>query len=350
MAMGATMRKYANPHENSDETPGGDSFLDIVANMVGILILLVVVVGVRAGQQVLEPIEKQPELKTAELKKSLQSKARIIKASYNKGLKLASQLGITQGEIELRNESREELAIYLETLKAEIKQERESLNANDRRTYELGNQIAQLELAIEELSSEHLALTSNDQETETEAIYFDPTPIIRSEVEDQIMLRLRDGQVTYLPMDELYGEISRGRAALRNQLSRQMGSEAMIQMDYGPNEGFLIHVIFKIQTVSNGGSVYRQSSVVVARLEEQGVARSDSIDSFLEPGTPLTTRLSQIDPKQTVVTLITYPDSYGELPEVEKRLRENGYQVAKALQRADEPIEFSPQGRSTMLQ
>ncbi len=349
-AGGQAVRKFVNQVDYAEETPGGDSFLDIVANMVGILILLVVVVGVRAGQQVIQPAEKYPELQTAQLKEALQKKTRVIKSSYDKGLKMASQLGITKGEIELRNKLREELAYYLETLKAEIQQERETLSAYDRRTYELGNQIAQLELELEQLSSEQIALTSNRQDSEAEAIYFDPTPIIRSEVEDQIMLRLQAGSITYLPMDELYAEFARDRTALRNQLSRQMGREAMIQMKYGPIEGFMIRTIFNFRTVTANGSVYQQASLKLARLEEQGKTRTDSIDTFLEPGTPLSIRLGQIDPTETVVTLITYPDSYGDLPEVEQKLRENGYQVAKALQEADEPIEFSPNGRETMLQ
>jgi hypothetical protein len=43
---------------SSSEAPGQDSFLDIVANLVGILIILVMVVGARARQalqQVVDP-------------------------------------------------------------------------------------------------------------------------------------------------------------------------------------------------------------------------------------------------------------------------------------------------------
>ncbi len=344
------MRNYANRPGDIDETPGGDSFLDIVANIVGILVLLVVVVGVRAGQEVLEPVEEVAKLQTEELKQVLHNKTRKIQSTYQDSKRLAAQLGNTLDEIELRNQTREELAYYIATLKEELKQEREKLSANDRRTYELGNQITQLEIELEKLTSEQLALAGNLQEPLSEEIYFDPTPIVHSQVEDQIMLRLKDGRITYLPMDELYEEFARNRGDLRNQLSRQRGRKAMIQMNYGPLEGFLIRAIFGFQTVTSGGSVYQQASLVVARLEEQGVTRSEAVESLLEPGSPLTTRLEKINPRETVITLVAYPDSYAELPEVEKKLRQRGYQVAKALQEAGEPIEFSPNGRSTVLQ
>ena len=45
------------------EAPGQDSFLDVVANLVGILIILVMVIGVRAKDAMLEaaPVADQEE-------------------------------------------------------------------------------------------------------------------------------------------------------------------------------------------------------------------------------------------------------------------------------------------------
>ena len=42
------MRRHAE--EQHDQMPGQDSFLDVITNIVGILILLVVIVGVRSSQ------------------------------------------------------------------------------------------------------------------------------------------------------------------------------------------------------------------------------------------------------------------------------------------------------------
>jgi hypothetical protein len=70
----------------------------------------------------------------------------------------------------------------------------------------------------------------------------------------------------------------------------------------------------------------------------------------VQAGSQLLSRLDLVDPKKTVVTLITYPDSFDVLPQLEKELRERGFRVAKSLQRAGKPIAFSPGGKRTVLQ
>ena len=60
----------------SDAGFGSDSFLDVIANMVGILIILVVVVGIRVKQMPQVPKELDP--KTASELSSRQSAAQGV--------------------------------------------------------------------------------------------------------------------------------------------------------------------------------------------------------------------------------------------------------------------------------
>ncbi len=53
------MSRYRRRGSSSTEAPGQDSFLDIVANLVGILIILVMVVGARA-RQALQQVAETP--------------------------------------------------------------------------------------------------------------------------------------------------------------------------------------------------------------------------------------------------------------------------------------------------
>ena len=48
------MRMRFRRRARQDQAPGEDSFLDIVANLVGVLIILVVVVGAKAGSKIHE--------------------------------------------------------------------------------------------------------------------------------------------------------------------------------------------------------------------------------------------------------------------------------------------------------
>ena len=53
------MSKKPPPAENT-ESFGGDSFLDVISNMVGILIVLVMVAGLRVKNAVVEPNDDKP--------------------------------------------------------------------------------------------------------------------------------------------------------------------------------------------------------------------------------------------------------------------------------------------------
>ena len=55
------MRFRRTSRRGQDAAAGEDSFLDIVANLVGVLIILVVVVGAKAGTRIQEVVEQPAE-------------------------------------------------------------------------------------------------------------------------------------------------------------------------------------------------------------------------------------------------------------------------------------------------
>ena len=65
------------------EMPGTDSFLDVVANLVGILIILVVVIGASAATNWSEPEQQTEQLeKLAESEEKLNTVAKEAKNDY----------------------------------------------------------------------------------------------------------------------------------------------------------------------------------------------------------------------------------------------------------------------------
>ncbi len=343
------MRRGGRNQEEQDETPGGDSFLDIVANIVGILVLLVVVVGVRAGRQIIMPPPVAVEDTTA-MEAETEQILRKLRVEQQEISKMAQQAELSSKESLLRDEARLDLALYIEKLRQEIADERSQLTESDRRSYEIGNQLAQARLQLESLTREQIVLTSNTDSEEAEPIYFDPTPIIRERVTEEVMLRLKEDQLVYLPMEELRDELSRDIASIRNSISSEAGAEVLLERRVGPVEGFTLRTLFGTKRSTTPQGVVQQTQLVVARLEEQGNLRAEGIDALADPLSHIASKLAEIDPKKTVVTLVVYPDSFDKLPEFEQAIRERGYRVAKALQREERPIEFSPSGRTTKLQ
>ena len=340
--------------DEQEDMPGGDSFLDIVANIVGILVLLVVVVGVRAGRQVAivaqvkavdhERVVEEAQEAIQEAMHSRQDVARLIE-----------QAAISQGESRLRNQVRDELAMYAATLRAELDDEREQLSVSDRRTFDTHNQLAQAQLELEKLTRQQVGLIAADTGPEIEQIDFEPTPIVRERVTDQVRIKLEGDRVVFLPLDELRQELEYGMTNLSKTLVAMPGEEVGVERLVGPIDGFALRCLVTRRFVPSGDRTLIVVGLKVARLEPQidssgAGPPTETLEEAMKENSRLMSRLSTIDPKKTVVTLFTYPDSFDVLPQLEKDLRERGFRVAKSLQQAGSPITFATGGKRTMLQ
>ena len=340
------MRHDANQH---DDTPGGDSFLDIVANIVGILVLLVVVVGVRAARTVTAP-EPEESISQSEIVEQAEEAYQEALSDRHDVERLAQQVQITQGEAKRRDQVRLEMATYAAKLRQELDEERSRLDSSEKEAYDTNNELAQARLKLQDLNLRQVSLMSAP-EVDSEKIEFDTTPIIRTRVKDEVFLRLEGDRVTHLPIRELKQAVEESLPALRSSLNSAPGDEARVERVVGPVDGFALRCVFQRRTVRTPQGMMVVGGLLRARLEERpGTAYQESIDTALSDESLLIARLGEIDPDKTVITLAIYPDSFDVAPELEEKLRDQGYRVAKTLLREGQPILFSPHGRETALQ
>src|SRR5437016_1997829 len=118
------------------ESVGRSSFVDIVTNFVGILIILVMVVGQRAkGMHV-------PAADTAEQKARLgaaeQSAQRLELDVY----RIAADIKTVQREIAVRSRERTELASLIQIASTELARRRDALDGEARSRYDLARALA----------------------------------------------------------------------------------------------------------------------------------------------------------------------------------------------------------------
>ena len=334
--------------EDQDETPGGDSFLDIVANIVGILVLLVVVVGVRAGRAVTAPPESAPH--TEQIVEDAKHAIREALLSRQDVQELIEQTVFSQAETALREKVREELASFVAHLRAELDAERAELSQADRETFDRSADLAKAHLEVQELSRRQLALLGAEPSTDTERIEVDPTPIVRERVEDEVWVRLEEDRVAFLPMEDLKRELDYQVDAIRAALGSTSGGSATVERVVGPVDGFALRCLFQRRQVNTPQGALIVTGLRAARIETQGDPPTETVDNAILAGSDFLARLEGVDPKKTVITVIAYPDSFDALPEFESNLRERGFRVAKALQPEGKPITFSPNGQTTVLQ
>ena len=87
------MKFYKRRRDRNGEAPGEDSFLDIVANLVGVLIILVVVVGANAGSQIHEnAIGEVDQQELQDLEEKYQAAARHARSLESDNRQLGNKI------------------------------------------------------------------------------------------------------------------------------------------------------------------------------------------------------------------------------------------------------------------
>ena len=162
------------------ELPGQDSFLDIVANIVGILILLVMVVGLRAATAANEepadaasepvetevakpdepPAEPEEPLKPLVAQEEVNNAIRLAIARRNELAEKVAKTVASRKEALQRDATRVELATAVASIEQQIEEQRQKMGQDERRDFDLRAKLGAAEHELEKLTRERIALLS----------------------------------------------------------------------------------------------------------------------------------------------------------------------------------------------
>jgi hypothetical protein len=323
--------------EDGDDIPGGDSFLDIVANIVGILVLLVVVVGVRAGRAIIVPetVVSEDTETTEALKMKLSDIVRQAYAEQSEITELADKVASTVDEAGRREAIRESAVLYNTTLRAELDEARKSLNEGDQRSLDSHNAIAQAQLKLDRLTREQVALAAVAPEPDAEIVEVAPTPIVNGEAEELISFRLQKGRLVYVPLNELAKDLSK---SIHIPTLIDPAKPVVTRETIGPIEGFVGEAEIGWSIRSAGGRVGPLPVLNMLRLREVTPMRGEEPEQAFSPGGYVSSRIELLDPKFIVIQLYVYADSFDTSAAVANRFRERGFRVAQFLKTDGSPI------------
>jgi hypothetical protein len=230
--------------EEDDALPGQDSFIDVVCNMVGILIVLVMIVGVRATGANSEPTADGPPAAirataasyaaaddaTASQLQAERERAMHAHKEIEDAVERVVDLGVQSVVVDAR---RQQLSIVKAAVEQEIAERRAKLSGKDQRQFDVQRQIAEAEIKLHELTQEQISVVAESAQVET--IECVPTPIAKEVTSETVHVRLKHGLLGVLPVEELMHEVERrGVDYLRNGLSHRNYAEEM----FGPIDGF----------------------------------------------------------------------------------------------------------------
>ncbi len=356
---------------NSDDIEfGSDSFLDIVANIVGILIILIVVAGIKAGTAPVSAERLSEYLRThvkAEPAKVAQdatpqppkapvrpeplvippSPALIRQADALKA-EIASLDSESQAAAaEIQKASREEQADA-----QAVTELHEALEAD---AAELGRDKAQLADTESQLAVKKTGLLQMEVDVQkAEAVkprvatlQHKLTPLGREISGKELHFRLLNNRVAYLPIEDLIQRLRPQILRNRDRLIRN----GIQRGEIGPLAGFHMEYVFEARRLSAMEELRQGTAVSILlsawKLVDEPDLETESGDEALKGHGDFLRRLREAD-ADTTITFWVYQDSFSLYRQLQEFAHHENFTVAARPMPFGVPITGAPRGsRST---
>jgi hypothetical protein len=339
------------------EAGGQDSFVDVVTNLVGILIVLVLIVGVRVkpawrasqtASAATEPTTTDgAAAKAADDAKAAAAKELTDLKATADGVErdvrqVAKQIADVDGELARRAVEREKVATLISAAEHEIDDHRSKLDGAAREEFDLKRQAAGLESELQASQSE-LQRAKNAPPPVAELKHY-MTPISRTVFGKEIHFRLCDHRIAYLPMDEL---IERAKTEIHAE-----GTSASELTDHvhivGPFGGFTMEFTMTMEPGPDRGQY--AISLKESRFLPAPGQIGETTDDALRPDSEFNRRLNTLDRQQTTVTIWVYPESFPDYRRINDELYRLGFGIAARPMPVGMPIGMSSRGTRSAAQ
>ena len=353
---------------NSDDIEfGSDSFLDIVANIVGILIILIVVAGIKAGAAPVSaerladylrthvkaapekaaPVAQQaplpakappPEPLVIPPSPALLQQAETLKAEI---ASLDSQSQSAAAEIEKASHDEQadaqaigELRQAIDAKAAELGRDKTQLATTESRLATKRTGLQQLEVDVQKAEAIKPPVTTLKHKL---------TPLGREISGKELHFQLLNNRVAFLPIDELIQRLRPQILQVRDRLIRN----GIQRGEIGPVAGFHMEYVLEARHLSAMQELREGISVAINIASWKLVAEPDleteSGDEAIKPHGDFLRRLRDAD-ADTMITFWVYPDSYALYRQLQEFAHNENFTVAARPLPFGVPIAGSPQG------
>jgi hypothetical protein len=335
----------------SDAPMEQDSFLDIVANLVGILIILVVVFGAQIGQTISHtsaPAVQEAHEALQEQRQELVERQHVLTqrdAEYRDWQSVMDQQAVL---IQQRQLERHLAIQQLALVQAEVQEKVESLSQQQQAELELRKTLARQTTELAELEqtleSVQLASLEEDVKPELEIIEHYPTPIAQTVFGREVHFHLRDNKILFVPFDEL---VQRLRATWETHAEElPVGQTTTETLE--PMGSFRLQYELrsdeKTLPTANGMVMSRVVALQRFWLLPVQSGLGEPMEQAVGSDSQFAATIKRYSPNDTTVSIWVYPESYTSFLELRKILIKQGYRVAVWPLTPDQRISGSPDG------
>jgi hypothetical protein len=316
-----------------------DSFLDLVANVVGIIIrlILIVWVGARSYTGLLKTEDAAPAPETAAQTAPEDPLESELARSRRELEEAQAQL---TAQLRLLDQSQEEtnaITLQLDQTAKDEKGLSGQLTALDLRA-SAGKQAATTEaLSLVELRERSVKIRQalrdlQAQPSAKKALRF-RTPVSEPVHSEELMFECRNGRVTFIDLAALLDEVKRGLDDHAKALRRQWQVRAIA----GPAGPFQLAYLLerergsfenRLGAAAPDPDVPFRYGLSTWQIEPVTLTRGETLEEALKPGSEFRQVVDHLDPRETAVTFWVYPDSFGLFRQVRDYLYERDVVVA----------------------
>ena len=329
------------PRVEDDRSAGQDSFLDVVTNIVGILIILVMVIGARVRQIVLAPAPPAATAASDSLAAEIADLGATVTSAESEIDQLQSQIEVVSLEATAAAQARLEMATILAAAKRELAERKGRVDAGRVAAAERAARRRTLEAEIHQVALETEGLSHAAATTQEVLAY--PTPIGRTVNGEELHFRLAEGRIAYVPLEELF-ELAKAHTRRNADSLTDLAARVVT---VGPARDFNLDYVVETKVDRARGQVLVRSREWVVRPVGPGVG--ETFTEALEPSSRFRAVLGGVKP-DTTVTLWCYPDSFDGYRVIRAELYRLGIPTAGRPLPDGAPIGGSTEGSKSVVQ
>jgi hypothetical protein len=329
------------------EEPGQDSFLDIVANLVGILIILIMVIGARATDAM---VSADPEDAITDTQPPIDVQAaRVAAEAVERDIhQIDAKINRQDLEIAYRRNERDKIMQILGAIEEQLESRKSALDADRRKQLDTVSQLVAAGQELDDLKAsrqmlEHSVPPSN-------VIEHLPTPMAQTVFGREVHFSLQGGRLAYVPWEELVEKLKEDAP---NQVWKLRDSPRITET-IPPVRGYRMQYTLRHgrpSSPTSGGAVgQRQIELDRFVLLPTSADLGEPLAAALTEPSEFLAILNGFEPNRTTVTVWVYPDSFDAFRKLKSELFRRGYATAGRPMPEGHPIGGSPDGSRSAAQ
>lgn len=328
-------------------TTGQDAFLDIVANLVGILIILVVLVGAHARSNASttptpdDQVAEQIAQTNLAAEDSLSRMDVLVQDNEELEVIIDQENAVARQLTEIRHRrlvALEELKQRFEIKQQQLDQQQQKQLAQEAEKIALQRQLKRLSDTTEAVSN----LKTNASDAKTIDHY--PNPIARTVFSQEIHFRLTGGKLVHVPLDELISKMKQQWKLIAERRTQFNNSRDTI----GPVGNFRLQYELETSSLAGDRRQIRFKRFALYPVDED--AGEPVAAALGDPQSQWNEMLRNLTPHQTTVSVWVYPGSFQDHATVKQWLYEHKFKMASWPLEFGRLISGGPNGLRTSAQ